>query len=133
MLSRIFVFLFISIINFSLSPQDFNMSPPDSELINTQETSYQDGLKTTWYKYRSKSSQEEIVAFYRRLFTNEGYQEKSIPKGKSPVYVFVKEKEGGIVMLNFLSQEDKSNNIYFITVQDIDPEAKYFKDCCSEY
>ncbi len=100
--------------------------PPETELAEEDRGSEQ-GYEVLIRRYRSGSSQERIVNFYRTLFLGEGlrevrpYLEEGQPKPPELVYFF--EKPGIMIILNFLGYLEEGRTAYYLSLYAVDPRV----------
>ncbi len=127
-----FIFLALS---FSSLAQDLRLIPPQTELVG-QHKQEEEELVTTSYQYKSRSSKESILEFYRLMFANQGFTEiQGQPPRKDPYrlnYFFTKEQEGTMVLLNFLRLVDEGVYTYFITTYHYSLKEMPLPDILSE-
>ena len=86
------IFLFTTY--FSAYGQHFKFTPPNTRLVDQSRENPGTGLVVMHYKYQSRSNGDEILKFYRRLFSNQGYKELKPESEQRLAYFFSKQETG---------------------------------------
>ena len=103
----------------SLPAQRIELEPRGTELLEEKvENTYSDQFSTVKYRYRSSSSKEEIVDFYRKYLTERGFQEsKMYPRRKdSQKIAFFYSKPKEMTILSFTTRLETFPSDYYITI-----------------
>ena len=97
--------------------QDLSLKPLKTKLIS-QHSQPQEGVIISQKIYKSDASKKQIIKFYRRLLTNQGFVED---KGNPPVkdsrknlFFFGQQDQGLIVVLNYTGLNSQASSTYSI-------------------
>ncbi|MBD3246936.1 MAG: hypothetical protein GF333_08040 [Candidatus Omnitrophica bacterium] len=105
--------------------QNLELMPPDTERLSALGEE-QDLFSTGTFHFRSASTKEEIVEFYRTMFINSGYEEVDpAPIGATPPekFAYFFRTPGRIIMLNFFLHPPKEGfTDYYITAHLVEPD-----------
>jgi hypothetical protein len=99
--------------------------PRQTELAFARQESKQEGVKNSYYKYYSSLKKEEILDFYRNMFSSEkGYKEerRGLPDddSKRNHFFFMKGSEEMASLGLFYDTEAKKKITYFVNITKID-------------
>ncbi|MDD5195692.1 MAG: hypothetical protein PHQ96_08495 [Candidatus Omnitrophica bacterium] len=102
-----------------------NLTPSQTELIE-QKQELQEGFVIDKYKFRSLSSKETIISFYRQMFNNQGFGEVEptppLKNAQRLTYFFTKENQ--MILVSFLSHLDEGVTNYHVHVHEAGPTSK---------
>jgi aspartyl aminopeptidase len=96
--------------------------PADTTLVYRRAESSTNAAQIVVYKFMSASSKGKIVAFYQRMFENDGFKEvknKEAPQNM-PQSLHMFTKKNKIIMMNILLRPEEPGMItYFIKYFDV--------------
>jgi len=133
----LFAWFFVFIAAMTQAEKLAKLTPRNTELVDRRQQKPEQYVTVTNYKYATLARQDEVVNFYRKMFTNDGFSEvrgyspegqAQGPTPQSQTFFFFT-KPNTMVMLNLLLQQEGGRHIYFVTVNELDPKvAKAFVD-----
>jgi len=119
------VLLFMPIINAFAHTLPLNLMPSQTELIE-QKQEVQEGFTIDKYKFRSLSSKETIISFYRQMFANQGFSEVEPTPPMKPAlrftYFFTKENQ--MILVSFLSHLEEGVTTFHVHIHEAEPISK---------
>ncbi|MDD5584944.1 MAG: hypothetical protein PHV55_07815 [Candidatus Omnitrophica bacterium] len=99
-----------------------NLMPMGTELAEQKEET-QENCLISKYQFRSQSSKESIMEFYRKMFTNQGFQEvEATPPLKASLkftYFFTKENQ--MILVSFSNKVEEGTTTYYVHVHEVGP------------
>jgi hypothetical protein len=99
-----------------------NLMPTGTELVE-QKQEVQEGCVIDKYKFRSQSSKEAIIEFYRTMFANQGFQEvEATPPLKTSLkFSFFFTKVNQMILVSFSNKVEEGITTYYVHVHDVGP------------
>ncbi|MEI8349618.1 MAG: hypothetical protein WCI77_05650 [Candidatus Omnitrophota bacterium] len=127
----LFAWFFVFIAAMTQTEKLTKLTPRNTELIDRRQQKPEQYVTVTNYKYATLARQDEVVQFYRKMFTNDGFSEVRgySPDGQSQGPIpqsqsfFFFTKPNTMVMLNLLLQQERGRHIYYVTVNELDSKA----------
>jgi len=95
--------------------------PPRTELVEEKGRSEKEVFFSKRRKFRSKLTPDEIVNFYRNLFTSRGFKERKDMSKKDNIFIFAKSSLETAALVIYDYKETEGITLYFLK----ESESKY--------